>query len=308
MELKPWTYEEFPEFSEEVEGAVLLPSTGDEMGGSYTPSVEYCKVGDVSLVLQIFTPHCRNFKGDEVFPCVVHVQGSAWFEQDVYGNAHQFARLAEKGFVVAVCQYRHSGIASFPAQIIDAKNAIRFLKANADKYRIDPTKMFLQGDSSGGHTAVYAGIYHNDDTEENLFPGISADVNAIVNFYGASSFLRQDSNPVTPNHNMPDSPEGILMGGVNLNEHPELVQKLSIECQITKDTKVPPILHIHGTKDRMVNTYCTVDLYRKLKACGKETYLYLLQGADHGGPEFWTDQVLTFIANFYNTHLGTFLL
>ncbi len=289
MELKDWTYEEFPEFSEEVEGAVILPTTGDEMGAMYIPNVEYCKVGDVSLVLQIFTPHCRNFKGDEVFPCVVHVQGSAWFMQDVYKNAHQFARLAERGFVVAVCQYRHSGIASFPAQIIDAL-----------KQMDSPVRLC---DSSGGHTAVYAGIYHNDDTEENLFPGISAEVNAIVNYYGSSSFLREDSNPVTSNHNMPDSPEGILMGGVNLNEHPELIRKLSIECQIAEDTVIPPVLHFHGTKDRIVNTYCTVDLYRKMKACGKETYLYLIQGADHGGIEFWTNQVLDIVEHFYKTHM-----
>lgn len=304
MELKAWTYEEFPEFSEEVEGAGIIETTGNEMGATYIPNVEYCRYGDIALYLQIFVPHCRNLKGDEVFPCVVHVQGSAWFAQDVYRNAHQFARLAERGFVVAVVQYRHSGIASFPAQIIDARNAVRFLRKNAAQYHVDPEKMFLSGDSSGGHTATYAGIFHNDDNlEENLFPGISGEVNAIVNYYGSSSFLREDSNPITPNHNLPDSPEGILMGGVNLREHPELVEKLSVECQINEDTVIPPVLHFHGTKDRIVNTYCTVDLYRKMKACGKETYLYLIKGADHGGIEFWTPQVLDIVEKFYCDHM-----
>ncbi len=303
MELKDWTYEEFPEFSEYVEDSNMIDTTGDELGVRYIPNVPYCTIGETTLYLQIMLPVCRNFKGSEKFPCVVFVQGSAWFAQDVYGNVPNVSALARRGFVVAIVQYRHSGIASFPAQIIDARNAVRFMKVHADEYQVDSSKVFLSGDSSGGHTAVYAGIYKDDQEDTNLFPGTSANVNAIVNYYGCSSFLRPDSNPITSNHNMPDSPEGQVMGGVNLNEHPELVEKLSIECQISEDTDIPPVLHFHGTKDRIVNTYCSVDLYRKMKACKKETYLYLIKGADHGGSEFWTETVIDIVEDFLRKHI-----
>ena len=81
------------------------------------------------------------------------------------------------------------------------------------------------------------------------------------------------------------------MGGVNLKERPDLCQKLSVECNITEDSDLPPVLIFHGTKDRIVNTRQSVNLYRRLKETGKEAYLYLIRGADHGGAEFWTEEV-----------------
>ena len=61
---------------------------------------------------------------------------------------------------------------------------------------------------------------------------------------------------------------------------------------------LPPVLIFHGTKDRTVNCWESVDLYRRLKECGKETALYLVEGADHGGPEFWTEPMLDIVEAF----------
>ena len=88
------------------------------------------------------------------------------------------------------------------------------------------------------------------------------------------------------------------MGGVNLREHPELCERLSVECNITEQTQIAPVLIFHGTKDRMVNTSQSVDLYRQLKKAGKQAQLYLVQGADHGGSEFWTEEVMTIVDDF----------
>ncbi len=316
MEVREWSYEDFPEFTEEVEGARIIPTTGEEIGISYLHDVEYAEINGVKLHLQILQPVARNYE-KIVCPCIVFIQGSAWMKQDVYGKLPMVAGLARRGYVVAIVEYRHSEIAPFPAQIMDARNAVRFMRKNAELYHVDPDHMILAGDSSGGHTAMFAGIISEtmtidsntnitatlaemtkEDRKENLYPGISADVRGIVNYYGSCSVVADDSNPSTINHCRADSPEGLVMGHVDFQDNPELKQKLSVECNITEDTAVPPTLIFHGTKDRTVNCEGSVILYRQLKKCGKDAQLYLIKGADHGGPEFWTEEALDIADHF----------
>ena len=310
MELKAWDYESFPAFDEEAPGAVWLDTTGREPGADYFQDVEYCEIDGVKLRLQILVPQCRETRkyagpeqaldsGRPAYPCVVYVQGSGWMKQNVYHNLPQIAKLAARGFVVAVAEYRHCGIAPFPAPVVDARNAARFMRKNARRWCADPEKMIIAGDSSGGHTAVYAGIYHNDgDPAEDLFPGVSGEVKGIINLYGSTDFLFDDSNPSTPNHNLPDSPEGLEMGGINLREDTAAAERLTVRANIFPRTRIAPVLNLHGTKDRTVNCRCSVNLYERLKACGKDTELYLLRGADHGGNEFWTDETLDIMERF----------
>lgn len=109
--------------------------------------------------------------------------------------------------------------------------------------------------------------------------------------------------PSTVDHHLPESPEGKQMGGVNLRNHPELCQKMSVECNVEEQTKLPPVLMFHGTKDRTINPRVSVEVYRKLKECGKDVSLYFLEGADHGGSEFWTEEVQEIVINFMNKAL-----
>ena len=224
-------------------------------------------------------------------------------QQDVYGNLPCIARLADLGYVVAVVQYRDSSVTSFPAPVQDARNAIRFMRTHAEEFAVDPSRMAVMGDSSGGHTAVYAGILHDDDNEANLFPGVSAEVSCIVNYYGSTDLTFDDSNPSTPNHNLPDSPEGMQMGGIDLNEDRAACERLTIRCNIDEDTQIAPVISFHGTKDRTVNTRCSVLLHERLRETGHESRLYLLRGADHGGPEFWTPEVLGIVDAFLRENL-----
>lgn len=302
MQVKEWTYEEMPEFTEEVEGAHIIPTTGDEMSAAYVPDVEYAEIGGTKLHLQILLPFSRN-NPEMVCPCVVYVKGSAWFPQNVYAMLGSVSRLASRGYVVAVVEYRHSGIAAFPAQIMDARNAVRFLRTHAAEYHVDPENIVIAGDSSGGHTAMFAGMIH-DDVENNLFPGVSAEVKGIVNYYGSCSFIKEDSNPSQLQHCEPDSPEGLVMGHVDLRDNMELKRKLSVECNITEETVIPPTLIFHGTKDRTVNCEGSAILYRQMKKCGKDVQLYFIKGGDHGGAEFWTDQVLDVVDGFLKRCFG----
>jgi acetyl esterase/lipase len=298
MEVKVWTYDEFPDYTTPVLGATRLKTTGDEIGVFHIPNIEYAHLDGITLCLQILAPFTRN-EPERVYPCIVFIPGSAWMKQDVIRPCPLFARLTAKGYVITVVQYRDSEIAAFPAQIQDAKNAIRYIRIHAGEYHVDPEAIVVAGDSSGGHTALFCGIVEDDsELDANLFPGVSAKVKGIVNYYGAVSLMYDDGFPSTVNYGLPDSPEGMLMGKVNLREHPELRERGSVTCHITPELAIAPTLILHGTKDRIVNVCQSVDLFQKLKECGKDVSLYLVEGADHAGAEFWTDEVCSLVDAF----------
>ena len=289
MEVKKWTYEEFPEYQDERFRSI--DTDGNDIGVVYLNDVEYVNMDGVPLHLQIMMPYCRNqMKGS--YPCMVYVQGSGWKKQHIHAGVPLLSKMAARGYVCAIVEYRHSGIAAFPAPIIDSLNAVRFLRLHAEEYNIDPNRMILAGSSSGGHTAVYGGFRHNDDTEENRFPGVSAEVSGIINYYGSCSFMFDYSNPSTINHLKADSPEGLEAGGIDLSENEEMKRAMSAECNIFDDTKIAPMLIFHGTKDRTVHPECSVRLYEQMIKTGHECELVLIKGADHGGPDFWCEEVL----------------
>lgn len=288
MEIKDWSYEEFPEFDEEVEGATLVDTTGDEIEVVYRRDVPYLSAGGAELKLQVLVPTTRNGISGPL-PCIAFVKGSAWRAQKLYVLIPELARIAQMGYVVAEVEYRPASEAPFPAQIQDARNAVRFLRSHADEFGIDPAKIVLMGNSSGGHTAVFGAFA---DAGGNAYPGVSAEVSAVIDLYGAVSLMSDEAFPITPEHHLPESPEGILMGHVDMREHPEVRCKASAECQITEETDLPPVLIVHGTKDRKVNTAVSVTLFDHLRSCGKDAELYLIRGADHGGAEFYTDRML----------------
>lgn len=322
MECKAWTYDEFPAFDEDVDGATHIATTGGEVGVRYHRDVPYAELDGMTLCLQILEPVARawNDAPHAPWPCVVYVQGSAWREQNVYRDLPQVAELARRGYVVAVVEYRHSGIAPFPAQIHDAQNAIRYLRSHAGDWNIDPARIAVAGNSSGGHTAVFCGLMSAweargavapapaapastpapapadpgatdapaslDPEAESCYPGVSAQVRGIIDLYGAVSLMRADGFPTTIDHHLPSSPEGMLMG-CNLRERPDLCRLASAGEHLVPGLALPSLLIVHGTKDRTVSTRLSVDLYERARACGLDAELYLLDGADHGGPEFF---------------------
>ena len=126
IEVKNYTYDEMPEFNEEVEGAHSIQMTGEEVGLEYHPQIIYDKGHNLHLYMIIPTSFNHPKRR---YPCIVYIQGSAWRKQRVSIKVPYLSALAKKGYVIAIVEYRDSSIAHFPCCIEDGKNALAAAKA-----------------------------------------------------------------------------------------------------------------------------------------------------------------------------------
>lgn len=295
--------EDFPEDQTMLEGMKTLECDDCDLATSYIPNVEYADYNGIKRVLQILVPN-RHENTSEKFPLIVFVQGSAWMKQDVYKHIPQMGYISRKGFVVAIVQYRESEIAPFPAQVQDTKAAIRFLRMNAEKYKIQTNNVFVWGDSSGGHTALLTGMTeHVRELDSDLYPGYSCHVNGIIDFYGVVDIQMEDGFPSMKNHQEADSPEGMFLGGISIRDNRALAEKTLPANYL--DHPVPPILMIHGTKDRIVSFQHSVSMYRALVMAHQEVEFYRLRNADHGDVSFYRDSTLDLVIDFIRRHLSS---
>ena len=297
------SYEDFPDYTEPVEGMREIPVSMDDLEFFCYPDVEYVRRPQGARVLQIFVPQKIIYNGEQ-FPLIVFIQGSAWFKQWIEKRMPMQGHFATRGFAFALVQYRESELAPFPAQIEDAKTAIRFMRKHAEEYRIDPDNIFLWGDSSGAHTALMAGMTQETgefDTED--YSEFSCKVNAIVDNYGPSDLTRMHIPPSSMEHTDPDSPQGMLLGGVPVLENLDKAAAASPVNFVRPDVSIPPILMFHGTKDMTVPFEQSVLLYKKLKKMGKDVTFYAIRGGDHGGPTFWSDRVMDVIEAFLRAYM-----
>lgn len=300
MEIKDWTYADYPEFNDDVPGAIRLVSDENYLGVVGEHDAVYITRGNLDLHLKIYAPWSRanalaNERGVEapVYPCIVFVQGSAWRAQNVNQSAPGLCDLAKRGFVVAIVEYRPAAVAGFPAQIEDAQAAVRFMAKHAADYHVDANKIILAGNSSGGHTAVFGSFWEQETGD----PATALNIKGVIDLYGAVSFTHKDGFPNTLNGGTENSPEGILMRG-NLNDNPELGKLGTAIEYIDETTMLPPMLIVHGTKDRRVNPIMSVELYQHLKTTGHDAELVLFEGADHGRADFYMPQMLDIYERF----------
>jgi acetyl esterase/lipase len=300
-EPKPSSWEAFPESTVTADGIVTIRADRSELSSKLHANVWYATKSGVPLHLHIIEP--RPTEGEEhLFPLVVYVQGSAWLKQDIGQEVPQLSRFASKGYVVAVVEYRPSAVAPFPAQVKDTKTAIRFLVRNASTYSIDPENIVLWGDSSGGHTAAMTGVtLNNPDLSDESDEPIR--LKAIVDFYGPINVSKMNMEPSTQDHRDAQSPEGMLIGGLNVLEHPDKVKPTIPITYLDKAKEVPPFLIFHGNKDRLVPFGQSVLFYNALRQSGKSVVMYKLDGADHGGSPFWTEGVLKIVDDFVRKYL-----
>lgn len=258
--------------------------------------------------LDIYLPD----EDDGPFPVILNIHGGGWIGGDkAYKQVLSMLEGLERGYAVVAINYRLSGEAIWPAQINDCKGAIRWVRANADQYRLNPDKIAAWGGSAGGHLSALVGTSGDVKALEDLSqdnPEESSRIQAVVNWFGPTDFLKMDeylkASEVTKPmaHSTPDSPESKLLGK-NLEDAPELVKEADPGTYISSDD--PPFLIQHGTEDNLVPYQGSVLLARKLgNTLGYDKVsLELFPDTRHGGPAFGSEENLERIFRFLDKHL-----
>lgn len=214
--------------------------------------------------------------------------------------------LAEAGYIVVSIYYRSSAEAHFPAQIIDVKSAIRFLRANSEKFSIDPEKIGVTGRSAGGHLAAHA-CMNLKGYDEGDYLDFTSDVQCGVDYFGPVDFFEgfaaERERIKNPGHrwkSLEETHEGAVIGGSDETK-PELTREASPVYWVNE--KSSPILILHGESDPLVSCNQSVTLHNKMKAAGRECDLFILEGAGHGTDDFWQESTKKLVCDFFDKHL-----
>jgi acetyl esterase/lipase len=243
--------------------------------------LEYGQASGRAMRLDLYLPA----KSDKPLPLIIWIHGGAWMAGNKEGPSPAL-RFTTNGYAVAQVGYRLSKEARFPAQIHDCKAAVRWLRANAALYNLDPKKFVAWGASAGGHLVALLGTSGgvaelegdvNDLTE-------SSRVQAVVDWFGPTDFLHIGEPASDVQHDAPDSPESKLIGGPLL-ENKDKAAKASPITYVSKDT--PPFLIMHGDQDRTVPFNQSELLFAALKKAGVDVTFVPVKGAGHGfgGPQ-----------------------
>lgn len=263
-------------------------------GATALRDLEYVANGHERNRLDVYLP--AGFKDKAPLPLIVWVHGGAWRA----GSKERVPamRFLDQGFAVASINYRLSQHAVFPAQIIDCKAAIRFLRANAKEYNIDADRIGVWGSSAGGHLVALLGTT-GDVKKFDKGPNLkySSRVQAVCDFFGPTDFSRMSSFDSTMDHDAADSPESVLIGGP-VQETPEGVKNANPMTYVTKDD--PPILIVHGDKDPLVPHNQSVIFYDLLKKTGVKAKFHTVKDGKHGFRDAEVDRM---VDKFFNKTL-----
>ncbi len=246
--------------------------------------------------------------GDGPFPVVVFIHGGAFLMGDKSMEASNAAVMVSKGYAAVSINYRLSGEAKFPAQIQDCKTAIRFLRANASKYKLNPEKIASWGASAGGNLSALLGTSGGIAELEGAELGnstFSSKVIASVDWFGPINFLTMDTEAsalgFTITTNSASSPESSLMGAA-IQTIPAQVAKANPTTYISADDAAFFIQV--GDADRNIPYTQSENFYNALKPVigASNANFELIAGAGHGGTQFTAtsnmDKVVAFLDKY----------
>ena len=233
------------------------------------------------MLLDLYLPE----RSEKRIPLIIWVHGGAWMSGSKDGKSPAL-QFTSEGYAVAHVGYRLSGEAIFPAQINDCKAAVRWLRANADKYQLDPNKFIAWGASAGGHLAALLGTTGGVRELEGKVNDLkeSSRVQGVIDWFGPTDLLRMNETESDRRHDAPDSAESKLIGGPIL-KHTGRAGKASPTSYVSKEA--PPFLIMHGDHDLEVPIRQSEILADALKKVGVEVTFVPMKGAGHGfgGPE-----------------------
>ncbi|MGB7345447.1 MAG: alpha/beta hydrolase fold domain-containing protein [Pirellulaceae bacterium] len=245
--------------------------------------VVFGKGGDRDLTMHLVLPKKES---DAPMPAYVWVHGGGWQGGSKDGGIGKVVPMVREGFLGATIEYRLTGEAPFPAQIEDCKCAIRYLRAHAKKYNLDVERIAVGGSSAGGHLVALLGTSGGVKELEGIggWPKQSSAVQAVVDLYGPTDFKAFVSTKGYEDHNRDGSPESKLLGGGEVLSNEAGIKRVDPITYVDKAD--PPFLIIHGSNDRTVPLNQSEALHRALESADVQSFLHVIDGAGHGGPEF----------------------
>ncbi len=244
--------------------------------------VEFARPGGFSLTLDYKIPD-----GDGPFPTAIIVHGGGW----AHGNKRMYVTplfdvLASAGFEWYTINYRLAPAYQFPAAVEDVESAVRWVKANAAKYKVDTSRIVLLGESAGGYLVAYVGAHPSSR---------DARVRAVVDFYGPNDLLIETaklrSQPFDPAKPRP----GLLdFLGFHTWQDAGAVEKLhDTSPQNLVNRNMPPFLFIHGTADEMVPYEQSPNMCAAMKKVSVPCEVIAVEGGRHGMENWEKDAAVT---------------
>jgi acetyl esterase/lipase len=229
-------------------GVVQVTTTPDatQAPGFYQvetePNIPYGPMASAGEVLDL----CLPGGAQDLRPAIVMLHGGGWVNGDKGLLASDCYALALRGFVVASINYRLAPAWRWPAQLVDAQLAVRWLRANAAKYQVDPQRICSLGDSSGGHLAVFLGVQAQtiSGDESGLFADQSSAVSCVVDEFGPVDLTALNARPDW------SGTFGLLFGPNALKSNPDLLSQASPLTYVSPESA--PMLIIQGTQDTTV--------------------------------------------------------
>jgi acetyl esterase/lipase len=247
-----------------------LPPTNTSSGIQTQNDIVFGKGGDSDLHADIAWP----INATKPMPAVIYIHGGGWIAGSYKGSP--LMGIAHAGYFGASIEYRLDNVAKWPAQIEDCKLAVRWLRANAAKYNVDPNRIGVWGESAGGHLVTCLGTMAGVKEYEGDggYPGVSSAVQAVVDFFGPTDFTRPDIyTPMGITYT-----EGLF--GVPYAQNPELWKSGSPLFYVKPGD--PPMLLVHGGSDGLVPVAQSIVFADALTKAGVPNQLIIVKNGDHG--------------------------
>lgn len=252
--------------------------------------IQYSSHGHIRQRLDLYLPKPGK-SGVSPLPLIVYVHGGA-FKFGSKESPWMPSRLISRGYAIASLDYRLSGDAVFPAAVEDCKAAVRWLRAHAAEYRLNPGRFIAFGESAGAHHAVFLGVTSPAGVGDELDVGDNLDqssaVQGVVDYYGPSDFLQMDAHGMPDGknepHDPPGSPESLYVGAADgIQNDPEKSVRANPITYLSEATAkdVPPFFISHGVDDHVVPYHQSILLHEALKKVDVAVALHPVEGADH---------------------------
>lgn len=268
-------------------------------------NVVYSTETGVELELSIFLPWALEAENitQEKLPLIVFVQGSAWTTPNLNFELPHLGSVAREGFVLATVGHRDTSLGHpFPAFLQDVKCAIRYLRANAEQYAIDPERVVIWGTSSGGNIALLVGLTCDEERyKTGEYAEYSDSVNAVAACFPPTDIISLTAAYIETPHGQ--ELKRAWAGSTESEIWLPKAREMSPVNHVEPGKTYPPILMLNGTADPIVPHTQMESLYEKLKAVGSDVSAYYVDGAEHEG-SFWTEEVREIILDYLKKHSG----